>query len=275
MSFSTDLKAELLKQIPSVRHCQIAELTAMSLFAGKVSLSDDLKQKYFTLKKKTIIIDKSLTDENEDACILGIDRLDPLIIRNLCCKRAFLRGAFLCVGTMTDPQKGYQLEFVCEKETQAVLVSAIIDAFDIEAKILKRRKSYVTYVKDGSSIAELLSIIGGRLSVMEFENLRVEREVRNAVNRKVNCEAANISKTVVASKKQQEDIIFLRDHYGFDKLPTSLKEMAEIRLAHPESSLVELGSFFNPPVGKSGVNHRLRKLSQMADYYRDYDEKNG
>ena len=123
----------------------------------------------------------------------------------------------------------------------------------------------MVYLKEGAGIVDLLNVMGAHLSLMTLENLRVEKEVRNSINRQVNCEAANITKTVNAASKQIEDIHLLQNHYGLSNLPDSLREMAEIRLEHPESSLQELGGYLNPPVGKSGVNHRLRKLSELAE----------
>ena len=123
-------------------------------------------------------------------------------------------------------------------------------------------------MKEGAAIVDLLNVMAARLSLMELENLRVEKEVRNSVNRKVNCEAANITKTVHAASKQIEDILYLQEHYGMEKLPENLREMAEVRLEYPESSLQELGRYLNPSVGKSGVNHRLRKLSELAEKIR-------
>ena len=120
-------------------------------------------------------------------------------------------------------------------------------------------------MKEGAGIVDLLNVMGAHLSLMLLENLRVEKEVRNSINRQVNCEAANITKTVNAASKQIEDILLLQKNYGLSNLPDNLRQMAEIRLEHPESSLQELGGYLNPPVGKSGVNHRLRKLGEIAE----------
>ena len=126
----------------------------------------------------------------------------------------------------------------------------------------------MVYLKEGAGIVDLLNVMGAHRCLMQLETLRVEKEVRNSINRQVNCEAANITKTVNAANKQIEDIKLLQKHYGLSNLPENLRQMAEIRLEHPESSLQELGGFLNPPVGKSGVNHRLRKLSEMAEKIR-------
>lgn len=169
---------------------------------------------------------------------------------------------------MSDPQKGYHLEFVCNYEAQAKQLQKIIGQFDIEAKIVLRKKYFVVYLKEGAGIVELLNVMEAHVSLMNLENLRILKEMRNSINRRVNCEAANINKTVQASTRQVEDILYLKEHYGFLKLPDNLREMAEVRLEYPDAPLKELGEYLNPPVGKSGVNHRLRKLSELAERLR-------
>lgn len=208
-----------------------------------------------------------ITDETHEIRSLE-DGVNPIIVRNSCCKRAFLRDTFLCIGSMSDPNKSYHMEFVCGSLIQAEEIKAMIESFDIESKIIQRKKYYVVYLKEGSGIVDLLNVMEAPVSMMEMENLRIVKDVRNSVNRRVNCEAANITKTVNAATKQVEDITYIRDHYGLDKLQDSLRETAEARLQYPEASLVELGKYLDPPVGKSGVNHRLRKLSEIADKIR-------
>ncbi len=196
------------------------------------------------------------------------DGASPIVTKNSCCKRAFLRDAFLCIGSISDPNKGYHLEFVCTTEGQANQLKDLIESFDIEARIVLRKKYHVLYIKEGAGIVDLLNIMEAPVSLMNLENLRILKEMRNSINRRVNCEVANITKTVNAATKQIEDITYIRDNYGFKKLPDSLREMAEVRLEHPDSTLSELGEFMDPPVGKSGINHRLRKLSELADRIR-------
>ena len=174
----------------------------------------------------------------------------------------------MSVGSMSDPAKGYHLEFDCTDERKAELLQEVMQAFDIESKIILRKKYYVVYLKEGSGIVDLLNVCEAPISLMNLENLRILKEMRNSVNRRVNCETANITKTVNAATRQVEDIEFLRVHYGFQNLPESLREMAEIRLENPDAPLKELGEYFHPPIGKSGVNHRLRKLSQLAENVR-------
>lgn len=191
-----------------------------------------------------------------------------MVTRNTCCKRAFLRDSFLCLGSISDPNKGYHLEYVCINEMQARHLQDMIESFDIEAKIVSRKKYHVLYIKEGSGIVDLLNIMEAPVSLMNLENLRIVKEMRNSINRRVNCEVANITKTVNAASKQIEDITYIKDHYGFDNLQVGLREMAEVRLENPEATLVELGRMLDPVVGKSGVNHRLRKLSDLADKLR-------
>lgn len=286
ISFSSEVKEELEKIIPGSRHCQLAELAAIVHFGCRIEIDKSgtketeiitensfVTRKYFTLLKKTFIINVNVLKVLQAVKILDEDghihslseEVHPLLIKNSCCRRAFLRGAFLCIGSMSDPHKGYHLEFVCENEAHALQIQQVINSFEIEAKIVRRKKYYVVYLKEGSGIVDLLNVMGAHISLMQLENLRVEKEVRNSINRQVNCEAANITKTVNAASKQIEDIILLQKNYGLSNLPDNLRQMAEVRLEHPESSLQELGAYLNPPVGKSGVNHRLRKLSELAE----------
>lgn len=267
MSFSGKVKEELAKCIGGSKHCQVAELLAIRRFSTK-NLEDEIEdkkadfsseselsvRKFFTLSKKTDNIRK-------DVAHLGD-------VERPCCKRAFLRGAFLCIGSISDPEKSNHLEFVCTNEESAELLKKYMTEFDIAAKTVRRKKYYVVYLKDGEEIVDLLNVMGAHVSLMEFENQRILKEISNSVNRRVNCETANIAKTVNAATKQVEDIILIRDTCGFGGLPQNLREMAEVRIDYPEASLKELGSYLDPPVGKSGVNHRLRRLSEIAEKLR-------
>ena len=191
--------------------------------------------------------------------------MDSLVVQNTCCKRAFVRGLFLAAGSMSDPEKTYHFEIVFPDLERASQLQEIINSFLIEAKIVLRKKYYVVYVKEGSQIVDLLNIMEAHTGLMDFENVRILKEMRNSINRQVNCEAANINKTVTAAAKQIDDILFIRDTMGFDNLTEGLEEIAELRISYPESSLKELGAMLNPPIGKSGVNHRLKKLCCIAD----------
>lgn len=290
MSFSGEVKEELLKQHGTALHCVYAELAAVCMFGGRGRTKSDsekiltengettiflstendfVRQKAFTLCKKNINIK---IDVEHNKLIFPADfpfrKIEPepeSVLRKKCCKRAFLRGAYLCIGSMSDPEKSYHLEFDCIREEEAGLLQNLIGAFQIEAKIVERKKYYVVYVKEGSAICDMLNIMGAYVSLMNFENYRIVKEVRNSVNRKVNCETANITKTVTAASKQVQDIMLIQKTIGFAGLPKHLREMAELRLEYQDATLQELGELLVSPVGKSGVNHRLRKLSEIAE----------
>lgn len=197
----------------------------------------------------------------------------PLIIQSICCKRAYIRGAFLGAGSLCDPEKTYHLEFVNQDPSHSQDLKELINLFEMDAKIVKRKRHYVVYLKEGSQIVDLLNIMGAHLALMDLENVRILKEMRNNVNRIVNCETANLNKTVSAAVKHLEDIEYIEQHMGLSSLPRSLEEVARFRVQYTEASLKELGAMLNPPVGKSGVNHRLRKISIIADRLRE--EKGG
>ncbi len=173
---------------------------------------------------------------------------------------------------MSDPQKAYHFEIVCAAEAKAMQLRDIINSFDLDAKIVKRKKAYVVYLKEGTQIVDVLNVMEAHVALMNLENIRILKEMRNSVNRKVNCETANINKTVSAAVKQLEDIQYIKDTVGFEKLSEGLLEVALMRLQYPEATLKELGSLLTTPVGKSGVNHRLRKLSEIAEKVRENKE---
>lgn len=191
--------------------------------------------------------------------------VNNVVIMKSCCKRAFLRGAFLSVGSISKPEKSYHFEMVCTTMAKACQLQGIIKFFEIDAKIVERKKHFVVYIKEGESIVDMLNIMEAHVSLMELENIRIIKEMRNTVNRKVNCETANLNKTVSAAVKQIEDIRLIQDTIGLTGLAKPLQEIAVIRLENPDASLKELGALLSPTVGKSGVNHRLRKLSEIAD----------
>ncbi|MDF2537013.1 MAG: hypothetical protein K0S76_34 [Herbinix sp.] len=214
------------------------------------------------------------TADQESMVSHAIKTADSLIVQNACCKRAFIRGAFLSSGSMSNPKKSYHLEIVADEMEKAEQLKNIIQSFSIDAKVVMRKKSYVVYIKEGSQIVDLLNVMEAHVALMNLENVRILKEMRNSINRQVNCEAANISKTVNASTKQIEDIIYIRDSVGFGDLAEGLEEVAKLRIQHPEASLKELGAMLLPAIGKSGVNHRLRKLSMIADHIREHKEEN-
>lgn len=299
MSFSGTVKEELATHISPARHCQLAELAALLLYNGGVcdggrhlcldTENEAVARKCFTLLKKTFnietvmrgrqrlvpddemerrVIEALYLAEEKDGKIVLTRTVNTLLIKNSCCARAWLRGAFLSVGSMSDPRKSYHLEFVCDEKAQAVQLQAVLLEFQIEARIIGRKKYQVVYLKEGAGIVDLLNVMGAHVSLMELENMRILKEMRNSINRRVNCETANISKTVTAAGRQIEDILLIRDRYRFENLPDNLRQMAEVRLEYPDAALKELGGYLEPVVGKSGVNHRLRRLSEIADKIR-------
>ena len=282
MSFSSDVKEELAGVIPQARHCRIAELSAIMHMAGQIGVSEgevtigfnafgeSLIKKGFTLLEITFNIGKSLkSSDSEFDSLIGClgdlnEPVDELILKNTCCKRAFLRGAFLSSGSVSDPDKGYHLEFVCEDGSKADQIVRVCRDFEINARKTLRRDETIVYVKEGEMIGELLSVMGAQNSYMDFENRRIYKDVSNTVNRRVNCETSNIRKTVTAASRQLDDIRFLEEHGFLDDLPEPLREAAYGRLEHPDATLAELGALMDPPVGKSGINHRLLRLSDIA-----------
>jgi DNA-binding protein WhiA len=317
MSFSSNVKDELSRQISPGRHCQIAEIAAIVSLCGRVIISTDDKycikvhtenvavaRKYFTLIKKTFNINTEISirrnvylkksraysilikgheDSNRvlNACKLienseikeNLSIVSNLVIQNSCCRRAFIRGAFLAAGSISDPEKFYHFEIVCTSKEKALQLQAIINTFDIESKIIKRKKYYVVYIKEGAQIVEILNVMEAHVALMNLENVRILKEMRNSVNRQVNCETANINKTVSAAVKQIDDIKYIKEHMGFEGLSEGLGDVARIRLEYPEATLKELGALLSPPVGKSGVNHRLRKLSNLAQELREFHKE--
>ena len=199
--------------------------------------------------------------------------VNGMIVSNACCRRAFIRGAFLASGSISAPEKFYHLEFVCATKNGAEQLREIVNSFEVDSKIVNRKKNWIVYLKEGAQIVDLLNIMGAPIALMEMENVRILKEMRNSVNRKVNCETANINKTVSAAVKQAEDIRYIRDTVGLDSLPEGLREIARIRLEYPNATLKELGELLETPLGKSGVNHRLRKLSEEAERLKENREE--
>ena len=187
-----------------------------------------------------------------------------LVIQNACCKKAFIRGAFLAAGSLSDPEKFYHFEIVCASLEKAVQLQNVILTFDIDAKIVVRKKYYVVYIKEGSQIVELLGLMEAHVALMELENIRILKEMRNSVNRQVNCETANLVKAADASARQIAAIQSVLEGGGEDAFPESLRETVRLRLRYPTDSLTELARRFDPPISKPGLSHRLKKITEFA-----------
>ena len=182
--------------------------------------------------------------------------------------KAIVRGSFMGAGSITNPKSKYHLEIVFQTEENALKVNHILNHFEINSKVLKRAKNYIIYLKDGEEISNFLAFIGANSSVLKFEENRVIRDVRNNVNRIVNCETANLNKVIKTSVKQIEDIKFIKKCNKFNELSEGEKELAYLRLNNPESSLTELGKMLDNPISKSGVNHRMKAIQKKAEEIR-------
>lgn len=287
-SFSSGVKKELAAILPAQKHCRQAELMGMYEYGGQIGrIREDcytlgfrtenaaVLKKGFTLIKKTINIEaeKNLTEEELFHFLHLIEHTEQEAVRDLseriCCRRAFVRGVFLVCGSISDPRKGYHMEFTCDCREQADFLVCQLAALDVEARALARKTGDIVYLKESGAIVTLLGNMGAHKSLLDLENLRAYREIRNSVNRRVNCETANLLKTVTAADRQVQDIEYIASERGLESLPEGLYEMALVRLEHPDSSLKELGEYLTPPVGKSGVNHRLRKISDFAEKLRE------
>lgn len=313
MSFSSEVKEELSRQLTSARHCRMAELSAIIAASARIVKTQAgtsfilvqtenlaaarkcgiLVKKVFgtnsqvrirknkNQKSSAYLYSLAITEQETVTRMLkGLKLLDqggpgqedilvhPLLIQSGCCKRAFVRGLFLTTGSMSDPRKAYHFEIVLTTRKKAEQLKTIMSALDMDAKIVVRKKYFICYLKEGNQIVDMLGIMEAYLALMELENVRIYKEMRENVNRKVNCETANLNKTVSASVQQMNDIRYIRDTVGLSSLSESLEEIALARLEHPNMTLKELGKALSPPIGKSGVNHRLRKIGEIADQLR-------
>jgi len=304
MSFSSNVKSELC-QVRSSRCCRAAELCgiifmcgsltfgrgglslilatehkgvitrAVSLFAELYGITCDISQRIELKTKETYLITVPGTEDvtgilRDNALSLGAGittdeaRLAE-ITEKQCCKAAFLRGAFLGSGSVGDPNKIYHLEFVASMQELAECVLNILNECNLKAGIMERKGNAVVYMKDMESISSFMALTGAAAGVLELENIRILKDIRNNVNRQINCENANIDKTVRSALGQLADINAIIEGGGMDKLSRTLREAAEIRLAYPESSLSELSEMLG--VSRSGLYHRFKKLALLAEDY--------
>ncbi|MBQ6551879.1 MAG: DNA-binding protein WhiA [Lachnospiraceae bacterium] len=196
---------------------------------------------------------------------MSVTSADRNLLQSECCRKAFLRGVFLSAGSLSDPEKIYHLELVAENAEFAREICDVMATFGLNAKTVERKGRSVVYLKEGNQIVDFLGLIQANVSLLNFENTRVMKDVRNNVNRSVNCETANLGKTVTAGLKELRDIEKIDRLFGLEALPGPLREAAYARLQYPDVSLKELGERFDPPVGKSGVNHRMRRIHEIAE----------
>ena len=199
----------------------------------------------------------------------GLPVPGEMLLRNYCCRRAFLRGAFLASGSLSNPQKSYHLEIVCPDPAGAELLRETCRSFSLDAKTVVRKRYHVVYLKEGNDLVEIFRVMGAELSVLELEGIRVFKEVANKVNRENNCDTANDKKRADAAILHIQAIEYIRDTVGLEILTPPLREAAEARLSDPEATLSELASMMSGRVGKSGMNHRLKKIISIASELRE------
>ena len=288
MSFSSDIKQELNKNSNLVNKEIVKQELLGYLLSGNTSIGKDNKIKFSTESDYNINrFSKLLTNLNinHQIDITGktffitikkkeIDWL-PIIENKIVLtgqigkkeeeKRAFIRGLFMGAGSINNPENKYHLEIILANSEDLEIVKKTLDELGINIKTLKTENKTSLYLKEGEEISKFLALIGANKAVMKFEDIRIQREMRGKVNRLVNCEAANLNKTINASIEQIGAIQKLKQTGKFNQLEDNLKEIANLRLENPEMSLIELGKLLKNPIGKSGVNYRLKKIVELAN----------
>lgn len=209
-----------------------------------------------------------MVDESGSLRIAFPEQIREQVLAASCCRRAYLRGAFLASGSISEPEGAYHLEFSSLERPQADLLIELLADFGLKGKIVRRKDLEIVYLKGAEEISQLLNIMGSHRSLLEFESIRVTKEVRNQVNRQRNCDTANINKVVNAGMRQVKDINYIEAAIGLAKLPRNLRVAAELRLDYPDYSLADLSEISS--LGRSALNHRLRRLTQIAENIRQY-----
>ncbi|AET70848.1 conserved hypothetical protein [Desulfosporosinus orientis DSM 765] len=309
MSFSAVTKEELARLSDQKSCCDLAELAALVRMDGTLQISAHhqytlnvitesapVARKIYRLAKDVlkrqveIVVRRKLRLRKNNSYLVRIHPrgladlknlglmdedgqiypgIAPNLIKKRCDQKAYLRGAFLAGGSINNPEGTYHLEIVSNDEQHALALCQLINKFKLRAKVSMRKNWYVVYLKESEHIVDFLGFIGAHHALLEFENVRVLKDVRNQVNRLVNCETANLDKIVDAAVRQLENIQYIADTVGLQSLPSTLRDIAELRLKYSEASLKELGEMLNPKVGKSGVNHRMRKIDEFANQIRN------
>ena len=290
MSFTTDVKNELCKIPFHNKCCQASELYGFMLYAGqfgtdRIKMSSDnvnVRRRFMNLIKKETGFPYPAEDNGaavtvEDGKVIrkiydifGYEykssslHLNRAVIEEECCKSSFLRGAFLASGYISEPEKSYHLELVTTHYNVAGEILLLLDEMELSAKLINRRGNNVIYYKDSEMIEKFLMELGAGGGAMELMLKKVEKTLRNDINRKVNCETSNLAKTADAAARQIEAIELLKKRGTFDSLPKSLKDVAELRLQNPEMTLNELAAMCNPPISKPGLSGRMRKIIQLS-----------
>ncbi|MBB6735354.1 DNA-binding protein WhiA [Cohnella zeiphila] len=308
MSFAAQTKKELTL-VDAEPCCERAELSALIRMNGAVQLTNKrivldistenaaIARRIYTLLKRhhdvptELLVRKKMRLKKNNVYVVrvpaGVEPLlkeleiagsgfqfhpsiDKELVRKPCCKRAYLRGAFLAGGSVNNPEgSSYHLEIASMYEEHCRALVDLANKFHLNARFIERKKGFIFYIKEGEKIIEFLSIIGAHQALFKFEDVRIMRDMRNSVNRIVNCETANLNKTIGAAVRQIDNIKLLEKEVGLENLPDKLREVAEIRLKHPDLNLKEVGDMLKGQVSKSGVNHRLRKIDEWAEKIRN------
>lgn len=279
MSFSTELKEEIskletLSNKEAVKYELIGYLISSNISEEKNKIKFSTENEYNINRFSRLLINMEIN--NYDIAVQGnlfvitvnkkmIENIENIEKLNLEQIKWLIRGTYLGSGSINNPEKKYHLEIGISKKSDAEKIIEYLKSYDIKSNIIEKKSEYAVYLKDGEEISKFLALLGANKSVIKFEEIRVQREMNNKINRIVNCETANLNKTINASIEQIEAIKKLKTNRKFEKLDDSLKEIAELRLQNPNASLIELGKLLKQPVGKSGVNYRLKKIMEIAN----------
>ncbi len=299
MTFSGEVKKELIDKDIRNRCCKLAQLGAFATFSADISYNKivfhydnilvakrvenliEILFKYrcdVRVNTQKKISKYSLYIFNKDVIkkIVSLLRTENnlgVLLRESCCKRTYIRTIFIMCGTVSDPEQNYNLECVFKDEFIANDFANMLEAFEIFGKVIIRKKYYVFYLKDSGQIVDLLNVVGAHKALLKMEQTRVYKQFRNNLNRKVNCETANLNKAVKASVKQIEDIEYIKNTVGLGYLDDNLREIAEIRLREPYLNMSAVGAMLENKLSKSGVNHRFNKIKTIADRIRKEEQK--
>lgn len=294
MSFTSEVKRELLNSPVKSECCKYSMLAGILAFIGNIkSFHEDMRytlvtenilvaEKVAALCGELFLLYPEIKKQNNGYCLnfpeasMMLHELDlfkwgdvgfslPSNLREECCVRSFIKGAFLSGGSVTSPEKRYHLEFVTPHYQLHMQFQGLFLRFDIPAKWVVRKSKYVTYFKDNEVICDVLAVMGAADAVMEISNTSIVKNVKNNTNRIMNCENANMDKAINAALRQAHAIQKLEQEFGIESLPENLRELAALRLENKELSLAEIGQMLDPPLSKSGVNHRMRKLMELAE----------
>ena len=279
MSFSTELKEEIskldnLSNKEAVKYELIGYLISSNISEDKNKIKFSTENEYNINRFSRLL--NNMEVYNYDIAVQGnlfvitvsksiLEKIETIENLNAEQIKWLIRGTYLGSGSINNPEKKYHVEIGISKKSDAEIIIEYLKKYDIKSNLTEKNGEYAIYLKDGEEISKLLALIGANKAVLKFEEIRVQREMNNKINRIVNCETANLNKTINASIEQIEAIKKLKSNKKFEKLDDSLKEIAELRLKNPNASLIELGKMLKQPVGKSGVNYRLKKIMEIAN----------